>query len=79
MGQVIGIIQVRKMGSEKWKGDHYPSPTDTSIIRLMPDGAIWAVEITRSSAPKVESGFHIACADAIVIGALARALQAAES
>jgi len=45
----------------------------------MPDGAIWAVEIKRSSAPKVESGFHIACADAIGIGALARALQAAES
>jgi hypothetical protein len=29
----------------------------------LPGGKLWAIEIKRSSAPTLESGFHIACAD----------------
>ena len=28
-----------------------------------PDGRLWAVEIKRSLTPRIESGFHAACAD----------------
>ncbi|MGH7944040.1 MAG: hypothetical protein ACREH8_07085 [Opitutaceae bacterium] len=33
------------------------------MVLALPRGALWAIEIKRSSAPKVERGFHIACAD----------------
>ncbi len=32
-------------------------------VLTLPGGALWAVEIKRSSAPKLERGFHLACAD----------------
>ena len=37
--------------------------TEIDLVLTLPNGKLWAIEIKRSSAPKVESGFHIACAD----------------
>ena len=37
--------------------------TEVDLVLTLPGGKLWAIEIKRSSAPKVESGFHIACAD----------------
>jgi hypothetical protein len=31
----------------------------------LPGGGLWAIEIKRSLAPKVERGFHQACADLV--------------
>jgi predicted AAA+ superfamily ATPase len=36
---------------------------EIDLVLRLPGGKLWAIEIKRSSAPKVESGFHIACAD----------------
>jgi len=36
---------------------------EIDLLLTMPGGAIWAFEIKRSLAPKVERGFHHACAD----------------
>ena len=36
---------------------------EIDLVLTLPGGALWAVEIKRSSAPKLERGFHIACAD----------------
>ncbi len=36
---------------------------EVDLILAWPDGQLWAVEIKRSLAPKVERGFHAACAD----------------
>jgi uncharacterized protein len=36
---------------------------EVNLVLTLPGGNIWAVEIKRSSAPSVERGFHIACAD----------------
>ena len=33
------------------------------MVLTLPGGKLWAIEIQRSSAPKVASGFHIAGAD----------------
>lgn len=33
------------------------------MVLTLPGGELWAVEIKRSSAPKLERGFHHACAD----------------
>jgi hypothetical protein len=37
--------------------------TEIDLVLTLPGGKLWAIEIKRSSTPKVESGFHIACAD----------------
>ena len=37
--------------------------TEVDLVLTLPGGNLWAIEIKRSSAPKVESGFHSACAD----------------
>jgi hypothetical protein len=37
--------------------------TEIDLILTLPGGKLWAVEIKRSSAPALERGFHIACAD----------------
>jgi len=37
--------------------------TEVDLLLTLPGGKLWAVEIKRSSAPTLESGFHIACAD----------------
>jgi predicted AAA+ superfamily ATPase len=36
---------------------------EIDLVLTLPGGALWAVEIKRGSAPKVERGFHHACAD----------------
>lgn len=36
---------------------------EIDLLLAWPDGALWAVEIKRSLTPKVERGFHVACAD----------------
>jgi hypothetical protein len=37
--------------------------TEVDLVLTLPGGKLWAIEIKRSSAPKVERGFHLACAD----------------
>ena len=37
--------------------------TEVDLVLTLPGGKLWAVEIKRSSAPGVERGFHLACAD----------------
>jgi predicted AAA+ superfamily ATPase len=36
---------------------------EIDLILARPDGRLWAIEIKRSLTPKVERGFHAACAD----------------
>ncbi|MDR1280551.1 MAG: ATP-binding protein [Opitutaceae bacterium] len=36
---------------------------EIDLLLTLPGNELWAIEIKRSSAPKVERGFHIACAD----------------
>jgi predicted AAA+ superfamily ATPase len=36
---------------------------EIDLVLSLPGGHLWAVEVKRSSAPSVERGFHIACAD----------------
>lgn len=36
---------------------------EIDLVLALPNHQLWAVEIKRSSAPKVEKGFHLACAD----------------
>jgi predicted AAA+ superfamily ATPase len=36
---------------------------EIDLVLTLPGGKLWAIEIKRGSAPKLEKGFHIACAD----------------
>jgi predicted AAA+ superfamily ATPase len=36
---------------------------EIDLLLTWPDGSLWAIEIKRSLSPKVERGFHAACAD----------------
>jgi predicted AAA+ superfamily ATPase len=36
---------------------------EIDLLLELPGGALWAVEVKRSSAPTVSRGFHIACED----------------
>jgi hypothetical protein len=36
---------------------------EIDLVLRRPGGGLWAIEIKRSSSPKVERGFHLACAD----------------
>jgi predicted AAA+ superfamily ATPase len=36
---------------------------EIDLVLTLPGGPLWAIEIKRSSAPKIERGFHNACAD----------------
>ena len=36
---------------------------EVDLLLHWPGGALWAIEIKRSLAPKLERGFHVACAD----------------
>jgi hypothetical protein len=36
---------------------------EIDLLLAWPDGQLWAIEIKRSLSPKVERGFHVACAD----------------
>jgi len=37
--------------------------TEIDLLLTLPGGPLWAVEVKRSSTPKIERGFHSACAD----------------
>ncbi len=43
--------------------DRTGSGADIDLLLSLPNGNQWAIEIKRSLAPKVASGFHEACAD----------------
>jgi hypothetical protein len=56
------LISVAPEGTEA----HYyrtSNGTEADLVLTLPGGKVWAIEIKRSSAPSVERGFHIACAD----------------
>jgi predicted AAA+ superfamily ATPase len=36
---------------------------EIDLLLAWPDGSVWAIEIKRSLTPKLERGFHAACAD----------------
>lgn len=36
---------------------------EIDLVLTLPNRQLWAIEVKRSSAPKVEKGFHLACAD----------------
>lgn len=36
---------------------------EVDLILTLPNGGLWAIEVKRSSAPKIERGFYSACAD----------------
>ena len=36
---------------------------EIDLLLRFPDGWLWAIEIKRSLAPRLERGFHTACAD----------------
>ncbi|MGH9659064.1 MAG: DUF4143 domain-containing protein, partial [Bryobacteraceae bacterium] len=37
--------------------------TEVDLVLTLPGGRLWAIEVKRSSAPRIERGFHAACAD----------------
>ena len=37
--------------------------TEIDLLLTLPNGELWAIEVKRSSAPKMERGFHSACVD----------------
>jgi predicted AAA+ superfamily ATPase len=37
--------------------------TEVDLLLSLPNGQLWAIEVKRSSAPKIERGFHSVCAD----------------
>jgi predicted AAA+ superfamily ATPase len=37
--------------------------TEIDLLLTLPGGLLWAIEVKRSSAPKIERGFYSACAD----------------
>ena len=51
--------------ANKAQGYFYRSSGGAEIDLLLswPDGSLWAIEIKRSLSPKLERGFHAACAD----------------
>lgn len=62
-GFVIENIIVQLSG--KWEYSYYRTITQTEIDLVLegPDQQIWAIEVKRSSAPKVSKGFYLACDD----------------
>ncbi|MGA2128034.1 MAG: ATP-binding protein [Xanthobacteraceae bacterium] len=59
---IESLIAVAPDGTE---ANYYRTSNGTEIdlVLTLPGGKLWAIEIKRSSAPKVERGFHSACAD----------------
>jgi hypothetical protein len=37
--------------------------TEVDLLLALPNGDLWAIEVRRTSAPKIERGFYSACAD----------------
>lgn len=59
------IEQVLSCAPPRVQGFFYRTSAGAEIDLLLqwPGGELWAVEIKRSLAPKLERGFHVACAD----------------
>jgi uncharacterized protein len=51
--------------SNKWRYSYYRTSAQAEVDLVLegPKQQVWAVEIKRSSAPKVSKGFHLACED----------------
>lgn len=51
--------------SNKWQYSYYRTASQTEIDLVLdgPDQQVWAIEVKRSSAPKIGRGFHTACED----------------
>lgn len=51
--------------SSKWRYSYYRTATGVEIDLVLetPTGKTWAVEVRRSSAPKLQKGFFVACDD----------------
>lgn len=51
--------------NDKWRYSYYRTSTQAEIDLVLetPNQEIWAIEVKRSSAPKLSRGFHEACAD----------------
>jgi hypothetical protein len=45
--------------SLKWR----QAGAEIDLVLALPNRRLWAIEVKRSSAPKIERGFHMACAD----------------
>jgi predicted AAA+ superfamily ATPase len=59
---IENLLANTPQGTDAW---FYRSAGGAEIDLLLsrPDGALWAIEIKRSLSPKLERGFHEACAD----------------
>lgn len=59
------IEQLLSCAPQRAQGFFYRTSAGAEIDLLLqwPGGELWAVEIKRSLAPKLERGFHVACAD----------------
>ncbi len=59
------IEQLLTCAPQRAQGFFYRTSAGAEIDLLLqwPGGELWAVEIKRSLAPKLERGFHVACAD----------------
>src|SRR5690606_6611345 len=50
--------------SDKWQASYYRTTEQTEIDLILERGnERWAIEIKRTSAPKIPAGFHRACED----------------
>jgi len=60
------IIETLITSSPDGTGAHYyrtSNGTEIDLLLSLPNSQLWAIEVKRSSAPKVERGFYSACAD----------------
>ncbi len=59
------VENILKDLSDKWHHSHYRTCAQAEIDLVLegPNQQIWAIEVKRSSAPKVTRGFHFACDD----------------
>lgn len=59
------IEQLLSCAPQRVQGYFYRTSAGAEIDLLLhwPGGELWAIEIKRSLAPKLERGFHVACAD----------------
>ena len=56
---IIGVL------SDKWNHSYYRTTAQTEIDLILegPQGQVWAIEVKRTFAPKLRSGFYRACDD----------------
>lgn len=59
------VENILKDLSNKWHHSHYRTNAQAEIDLVLegPNQQIWAIEVKRSSTPKVTRGFHFACDD----------------